>query len=71
MTITSRTVRQSIEPQPVLEGAGVRLRRSFPGRSLDFPDPFLLFDHFGSDDPRDYMPGFPTPTAASRPSPTC
>ena len=55
----SRTVRQIIEPQTVLEGAGVRLRRSFPGRSLDFPDPFLLFDHFGSDDPRDYMPGFP------------
>ncbi len=57
--MTSRTVRQIIEPQPVLEGAGVRLRRSFPGRSLDFPDPFLLFDHFGSDDPRDYMAGFP------------
>lgn len=59
MTLTPRTVRQIIEPQPVLEGAGVRLKRSFPGRSLDFPDPFLLFDHFGSDDPRDYMPGFP------------
>lgn len=55
----SRSVRQIVEPQPVLEGAGVRLRRSFPGRSLDFPDPFLLFDHFGSDDPRDYMAGFP------------
>ncbi len=59
MTLTLRTVRQIIEPQPVLEGAGVRLRRSFPGRSLDFPDPFLLFDHFGSDNPRDYMAGFP------------
>ncbi len=59
MIATSRPVRQIIEPQPILEGAGVRLKRSFPGRSLDFPDPFLLFDHFGSDDPRDYMPGFP------------
>jgi len=59
MTLTSRPVRQIIEPQPILEGAGVRLRRSFPGRSLDFPDPFLLFDHFGSDNPRDYMAGFP------------
>ncbi len=57
--MTSRPVRQIIEPQPVLEGAGVRLRRSFPGRSLDFPDPFLLFDHFGSDNPADYMAGFP------------
>lgn len=54
-----RTVRQIIEPQPILEGAGVRLRRSFPGRSLDFPDPFLLFDHFGSDNPADYIRGFP------------
>ncbi|MGQ9491115.1 MAG: pirin family protein [Anaerolineae bacterium] len=59
MNATSRTVRQIIEPQPVLEGAGVRLRRSFPGRSPDFPNPFLPFDHFGSDDPHDYMAGFP------------
>jgi len=43
----------------VMEGAGVRLRRSFPTRVLDYPDPFLLFDHFGSDDPADYLPGFP------------
>lgn len=59
MTTASRSVRQIIEPQPVLEGAGVRLKRSFPGRALDFPDPFLLFDHFGSDNPADYMAGFP------------
>jgi quercetin 2,3-dioxygenase len=43
----------------VLEGAGVRLKRSIAGRALDYLDPFLLLDHFGSDDPRDYMAGFP------------
>jgi hypothetical protein len=42
-----------------MEGAGVLVRRSFPSRDLDFPDPFLLFDHFGSDDPQDYLAGFP------------
>ncbi len=59
MTQEIRQVERIIEPQTVMEGAGVRLKRSFPGRSLDFPDPFLLFDHFGSDDPADYMAGFP------------
>jgi redox-sensitive bicupin YhaK (pirin superfamily) len=54
-----RKVGQIVEPQPVLEGAGVRLKRVFPGRTLDYPDPFLLFDHFGSDNPDDYLAGFP------------
>jgi len=43
----------------VLEGAGVRLRRSIGGGPLDYLDPFLLLDHFGSDDPEDYLSGFP------------
>lgn len=54
-----REVAQAIDPQSVVEGAGVRLRRSIAGRALDYLDPFLLFDHFGSDDPADYLPGFP------------
>jgi quercetin 2,3-dioxygenase len=54
-----RKVLRVVEPQPVLEGAGVRLKRVFPSRELDFPDPFLLLDHFGSDDPADYLAGFP------------
>ena len=52
-------VRQVIEPQPVLEGAGVRLKRSIATATLDNLDPFLLFDHFGSKDPADYIKGFP------------
>jgi redox-sensitive bicupin YhaK (pirin superfamily) len=54
-----RTVREVIEPQQVVEGAGVLLRRSIATRRLDYLDPFLLFDHFGSDNPDDYLPGFP------------
>ncbi len=54
-----REIAQIIEPQLVREGAGVRLKRSIAGRSLDYLDPFLLFDHFGSDNPADYLPGFP------------
>jgi redox-sensitive bicupin YhaK (pirin superfamily) len=35
------------------------LRRSIATATLDYLDPFLLFDHFGSDDPDDYLAGFP------------
>ena len=59
MTEQPRAVERVIDPQPVMEGAGVRLKRSIATASLDYLDPFLLFDHFGSDDPRDYLAGFP------------
>ena len=55
----SRHVYDAIIPQPVMEGAGVRLKRSLGGFQLDYLDPFLLLDHFGSDDPADYLAGFP------------
>ena len=55
----ARTVERVITPQPVIEGAGVRLKRSIATPTLDYVDPFLLFDHFGSDDPADYLAGFP------------
>ncbi len=54
-----RKVKQIVEPEWVLEGAGVKLRRSIAGRQLDYVDPFLLFDHFGSDNPAEYLAGFP------------
>ncbi len=59
MNSKQRKVVKVIEPQPVLEGAGVRLRRSIATRILDHIDPFLLFDHFGSKKPADYIKGFP------------
>jgi redox-sensitive bicupin YhaK (pirin superfamily) len=54
-----RAVADVVSPVPVTEGAGVALRRSIATRRLDYLDPFLLFDHFGSDDPADYVAGFP------------
>jgi redox-sensitive bicupin YhaK (pirin superfamily) len=59
MSNQSRKVLQIIKPEPVIEGAGVRLKRSIATATLDHLDPFLLFDHFGSDDPDDYIKGFP------------
>ncbi len=59
MAPTARRILEIVEPQPVVEGAGVKLRRSIATGRLNYVDPFLLFDHFGSDDPADYLPGFP------------
>ncbi len=56
---TERTVSSLVEPTPTSDGAGVRLRRSIATRQLDYLDPFLLFDHFGSENPDDYVAGFP------------
>jgi quercetin 2,3-dioxygenase len=46
-----RTISQIIEPQYVMEGAGVKLRRSIAPRASNEYDPFLLFDHFAFNDP--------------------
>jgi quercetin 2,3-dioxygenase len=58
MAIVRRVV-DIIEPIYVMEGAGVLLRRSIATSTLDYLDPFLLFDHFGSENPQDYLAGFP------------
>ena len=59
MNNRTRKVTQIVEPITVMEGAGVRLIRSIATSELDHVDPFLLFDHFGSKDPADYIKGFP------------
>ena len=55
-----RKIEQLIEPQLVIEGAGVLLKRSIaPRRSNEF-DPFLLFDHFAFNEPTEGpIRGFP------------
>jgi redox-sensitive bicupin YhaK (pirin superfamily) len=55
----ARQIARVIDPQPVVEGAGVRLKRSIATRALDYLDPFLLLDHFDSKNPDDYRAGFP------------
>jgi redox-sensitive bicupin YhaK (pirin superfamily) len=55
-----RTVSQIIEPQLVMEGAGVLLRRSVSPRASNEHDPFLLFDHFAFNNPLEGpLRGFP------------
>jgi redox-sensitive bicupin YhaK (pirin superfamily) len=58
--VQNRRISHVIEPQAVVEGAGVHLRRSIaPKRSNEY-DPFLLFDHFHFRKPREGpLPGFP------------
>jgi redox-sensitive bicupin YhaK (pirin superfamily) len=59
MKTNAKRVIQIVEPQAVVEGAGVRLKRSIGTSKLDYLDPFLLLDHFDSKDARDYQAGFP------------
>jgi len=54
-----RSVARLVRPQPTMEGAGVALHRSIATRELNYLDPFLLFDDFSSDNPDDYLAGFP------------
>ncbi len=54
-----RAVKRISTAEPAVEGAGVRLHRGFGfGETSEF-DPFLLFDDFRGDRPRDYLAGFP------------
>ena len=47
-----------IDPIPVSDGAGVKLKRSI-GVDPDYFDPFLMLDEFGSENKDDYIGGFP------------
>jgi len=61
MNNSQRKIKDIIEPNFVIEGADVLLRRAFgPDRSNLF-DPFLLFDHFAFNNPIEGpIVGFPT-----------
>ena len=57
--MSTRSLQTVIESVAASDGAGVRLRRSLGStRNLRF-DPFLMLDEFFSDDPEDYLAGFP------------
>ena len=48
-----------LQGQSTYDGAGVKLKRIFAHDHTKLTDPFLLLDHFGSDNPDDYIKGFP------------
>ena len=58
--MTARTIRQTIPAQPTSDGAGVRLYRSLGGQGGARLDPFLMLDEFGTENPDDYIAGFPS-----------
>ena len=59
-TITqSRQIEQIYRGQETSDGAGVKLTRLFSNNLQRRLDPFLMLDCFGSDNPDDYIAGFP------------
>jgi hypothetical protein len=54
-----RNIKGTFQGRVERDGAGVRLRRVFAHAEVPRFDPFLLFDDFGSDNPKDYIAGFP------------
>ena len=54
-----RTVERLIAGQPTSDGAGVKLTRVLTQPLQRRLDPFLMLDAFGTDNPQDYIGGFP------------
>ena len=54
-----RKIRKVLKSKPMLEGAGVHLKRVFGFSEVPMFDPFLLLDDFRSDNPEYYLKGFP------------
>jgi len=58
--MTIRSLQRVIPSIAASDGAGVKLRRSLGASQLARHDPFLMLDEFFSDDPDDYLAGFPS-----------
>jgi redox-sensitive bicupin YhaK (pirin superfamily) len=57
---TSRSAVLKFVPSAAIsEGAGVQVRRTIGTAALRHLDPFLMLDHFVSENPNDYIAGFP------------
>lgn len=57
--MSTRELRQIVNGDQVTDGAGVQLKRVIGSPQLNMLDPFLMFDAFGSDQPQEYLAGFP------------
>lgn len=58
-TVTTRTLQRVIAGLATSDGAGVKLRRTLGQGQGTRLDPFLMLDEFFSDNPGDYLAGFP------------
>ena len=54
-----RMIERVIRGQPTSDGAGVKLTRVLTQDLQQRLDPFLMLDHFASENPGDYIGGFP------------
>jgi redox-sensitive bicupin YhaK (pirin superfamily) len=59
MNMKTRTLERVIESMATSDGAGVKLRRSVGQSRGLYHDPFLMLDEFSSENPGDYIAGFP------------
>src|SRR5438132_13255807 len=59
-SVNPRTLARVIQASPTSDGAGVKLRRSLGAQHGLHVDPFLMLDEFFSDNPDDYLAGFPS-----------
>src|SRR4051812_34174626 len=57
--MTTRTLQRAFESVPTSDGAGVKLRRGLGHSQLPRLDPFLMLDHFSTENADDYIAGFP------------
>ena len=55
----SRGIESLVQGTPTSDGAGVKLSRVLTQQWQQRLDPFLMLDHFGSEDANDYIAGFP------------
>ena len=58
--MTFRKIQQIIPGLPAADGAGVKLIRSLGSANHLRADPFLMLDAFSSENPDDYVAGFPS-----------
>jgi redox-sensitive bicupin YhaK (pirin superfamily) len=54
-----RNIKKTVKGQETYDGAGVKLIRVLGPSDVKDIDPFLMLDAFDSEDPKDYIKGFP------------
>ena len=59
-TVATRGVTRLVRGMATSDGAGVKLTRVIGQPQLQDLDPFLMLDEFGTENPGDYIGGFPS-----------
>jgi len=57
--MSTRSISKLFKSRPTVEGAGVHLKRAFGYSQVPLFDPFLMLDDFHTDNPAEYLAGFP------------